>query len=888
MKRVIKKPEQSTQQNVPIKEFINGMIVTKDDRYVKILEVLPIPFFLKKHKDQNTISQQFESLLKIAPDDLHFKSITVQADLSHQIKDIRQHIKNEKDENCKRMGQEYENKLLTAQTYGVERRFFVSFPYSSNRPSKKLADIAYQLDVDASRMSSVLASCGNEVLKGSHEEQNNMYAKLFYLLYNRNNYLKNPFEEHASEVFRSYMQESGSANVFVPPVAYISPKQINYKNSKYLLIDDRYYSFLYIPYYGYNPNAAAGWLQNFIESCPGVDVDVWLKRIPKKDVAHKIKVSISHSQVSLSETYDTSDQFENSRATLQAGYYLKNGLSSGQDFYYMAIMITISGEKASIVEDRIEDLKAIARNRDIVLKENIFELEQSFNMTLPTSFMEGSFFNKLKRNVLTEGAASIYPFTTYQIMDRDGLYIANNLSNNSPLILDQYNIAKLPNPHIVVFGSSGSGKSVSVLQYCLRSRVKNMPVFFLAPEKEDELLRVCDAIGGQFVSIGAGSSQRLNVMEIFKEDDESKETREWINGEQRSRTLSLLSNKISSVMEFLQLHIKDMNIEEKQLLNEALIETYAKKGITISNNSLWLDDKKTKYKKMPILSDLVNELESKKETLRLARAVKLLTTGSGAYFNGQTNVDVNKDFFVIGLEHNTDDMLGLALYVAMEYCWSKIKENPTKKKVLVCDEWWRFCFNPIAANKSLEISKLARSYRATCIFATQNPSDIMAVENGKYGNAVLGNCATKLLLKMEDKDIYSLADMIELTESEISIISRAKAGEGLMVAGESRVRLQFVPSETEKLLTFTDQETLIKYAQLKKNEKENKHIQQMLDSAECIDDDFVTSEDIMDDYAEIEMISLDELKELTNYKEDEFYGIDDYIKDKWGDKLNDL
>jgi len=888
MRRIVKQPVQSTQQNIPIKEFINGMVVTKDDRYVKILEVLPSPFFLKRIKDQNKVSEQFHSLLKAAPGELHFKSVTVQADLSHQIKDIRRHIDNEKDANCQRMGKEYEQRLIDAQSYGTARRFFLSFPYTSDKPSRKLSEISYQLDIDANRIANLLAACGNDVVKGNYEEQNNMYAKLFYLLYNRNNYLNKPFEDYASDIYKSYIEASGNPNVFVTPSAYIAPQQINYTNSKYLLIDGRYYSFLYIPYYGYNPDVITGWLDNFINSYPGVDVDIWLKRLPKKDVIHKIKVSISHSQVSLSETYDTSDQFENSKATLQAGYYLKNGLSSGEDFYYMATMITVSNKDANQVEQTIEELKNIARRFDITLRENTFELEQSFNMCLPTSFLEGSFFTKLKRNVLTDGAASIYPFTSFQIMDKDGLYIADDLSNGSPIILDQYDRSKLPNPHIVVFGSSGSGKSVSVLEYCLRSRVKNMPVFFLAPEKEDELLRVCDAIGGQFVSIGAGSSQRLNVMEIFKEDDESKETKEWINGEQKSRPFSLLSNKISSVMEFLQLHIKDMSIEEKQLLNEAIIETYAKKGITISNQSLWSDEKKTKYKKMPILSDLVNELESKKETLRLARAVKLLTTGSGAYFNGQTNVDVNKDFFVIGLEHNTDEMLGLALYVAMEYCWSKIKENPTKKKVLVCDEWWRFCFNPIAANKSLEISKLARSYSATCIFATQNPSDIMALENGKYGNAVLGNCATKLLLKMEDKDIYSLADMIELTENEISAISRFKAGQGLMVAGESRVKLQFTPSETEKLLTFTDQETLIKYAQLKKDEKENKKKQKMLDTAKPIDDEFIHYEEVKNSFIEEEMISLSDLKQITKYKEQEFCSVNDYIDDNWGDKLHDL
>jgi len=886
-KKIHKTPVQSTQQNIPIREFIKGITVTKDNRFIKIMEVLPSPFFLKRVKDQNKVSEQFHSLLKAAPDELHIKSVTVQADLSYQIKDIRSHIALEKDENCKKMGKEYEKRLLEAQNYGTTHRFFLSFPYKSSKSNQTLKDIAYQLDVDASRLANLLRMCGNDVLLGTHEEQNNRNAQLFYMLYNRNSYIDEPFEEHTSEIYQRYIEETGDINAFVPPTDYIAPKQVSYSNSKYLVMDDRYYSFLYIPSYGYNPDVIAGWLDNFINSYPGVDVDIYLKKLPKSDVINKIKRSIGHSQVSLSETYDTTDQYENSKATLQAGYYLKNGLASGEDFYYIATMITVSDKDPKQVELKIDELKNVARRFDIVLRENKYEAEQSFIKTLPTSMLEGNFFTKMKRNTLTDGAASLYPFTSFQIIDKDGLYIADDLANGSPVILDQYNRAKLTNPHMVVFGSSGSGKSVSVLEYCLRSRVKNIPVFFLAPEKEDELLRVCDAIGGQFVSLGSGSSQRLNVMEIFMEDEDSQELKELIGSSRNNRTFSRLTNKISSVMEFLQLHIKDMSIEEKQLLNEAIIETYAKKGITVSNNSLW-NKHHTGYKEMPILSDLVKELESKKETLRLARAVKLLTTGSGAYFNGKTNVDVNKDFFVIGLEHNTDEMLGLAIYVAMEYCWSKIKENKAQKKVLVCDEWWRFAFNPIAANKSLEISKLARAYNATCIFATQNPSDIMAVENGKYGNAVLGNCATKLLLKMEDKDIYSLAEMIELTENEISAISRFKSGQGLMVAGESRIRIQFTPSETEKLLTFTDEATLLKYAQLKRMEKEEEAKKEIAQEIEDIDENIESYEEVEEVIQPEEMMDINSFKESLDYSENEFYDVKDFVRQNWEGRMNDL
>lgn len=883
-KRIHKTPVQSTQQNIPIREFIDGITVTKDNKFIKIMEVLPTPFFLKHIKDQNKISDQFHSLLKAAPDELHIKSVTVQADLSYQIKDIRGHIAQEKDENCKKMGKEYENRLLEAQNYGTTHRFFLSFPYKSNKSNQTLKDIAYQLDIDANRLANLLKMCGNDVLLGTHEEQNSKNAKLFYMLYNRNSYINEPFDERASEIYKKYIEETGDINTFVPPTDYIAPKQVSYSNSKYLVMDDRYYSFLYIPSYGYNPDVIAGWLDNFINSYPGVDVDIYLKKLPKTDVINKIKRSIGHSQVSLSETYDTTDQYESSKASLQAGYYLKNGLASGEDFYYIATVITVSDADAKQVELKISELKNIARRFDIVLRENRFEAEQSFIKTLPTSMLEGDFFTKMKRNTLTDGAASLYPFTSFQILEKDGLYIADDLATGSPVILDQYNRSKLTNPHMVVFGSSGSGKSVSVLEYCLRSRVKNIPVFFLAPEKEDELLRVCDAIGGQFISIGSGSSQRLNVMEIFMEDESGQEFKDLIGSSKNNRTFSYLSNKISSIMEFLQLHIKDMSIEEKQLLNEAIIETYAKKGITISNDSLW-NKHHTKYKEMPILSDLVRELESKQETLRLARAVKLLTTGSGAYFNGKTNVDVTKDFFVIGLEHNTDEMLGLAIYVAMEYCWSKIKENRTQKKVLVCDEWWRFAFNPIAANKSLEISKLARAYGATCIFATQNPSDIMAVENGKYGNAVLGNCATKLLLKMEDKDIYSLAEMIELTENEISAISRFKSGQGLMVAGESRIKIQFTPSEAEKLLTFTDEATLLRYAQLKRMKQQEELKRKEAQKTEELGGEFVITKQVE---APEEFIDFETFKQNIGYDENEFYEVKDYVNKKWEGNINDL
>ena len=79
-----KKPEklrkrkvQSTQQNIPVSDFIDGIVITKSGDYIKIIEVLPAPFFFKKVSDQNTVARMFQGLLKIAPGRIHIKSIVI-------------------------------------------------------------------------------------------------------------------------------------------------------------------------------------------------------------------------------------------------------------------------------------------------------------------------------------------------------------------------------------------------------------------------------------------------------------------------------------------------------------------------------------------------------------------------------------------------------------------------------------------------------------------------------------------------------------------------------------------------------------------------------------------------------------------------------------------
>lgn len=74
---------------------------------------------------------------------------------------------------------------------------------------------------------------------------------------------------------------------------------------------------------------------------------------------------------------------------------------------------------------------------------------------------------------------------------------------------------------------------------------------------------------------------------------------------------SMLARKIQQLMTFFGLLVPDMSNEEEQMLDEALIKTYADFGITHDNASVYEDMEASppKMKKMPILGDLHKHLQ---------------------------------------------------------------------------------------------------------------------------------------------------------------------------------------------------------------------------------------------------------------------------------------
>ena len=808
-----------TAEYLPIKRIENGIIYTKDNRYIKIIEVMPINFLLRSAREQRNIIYSFISYLKISPVKMQFKVVSKKADTKKHKEIVMQEMANETDDNCKRLQNDY-LKLINriGSREATTRRFFIVFEYESygRRVKDEESEAIASLQTATRTAVNYLKQCGNEVITPENEDE--FTVDILYNLICRKESVKTPLPNKISQVIKSYISSGRDVNN-IPTTEFISPKKIDFTHSGYINVDGLYHSYFFIPSYGYKPQVPAGWISLLINAGEGIDTDLFLFRQPKDQMVRRLGQQLRINRSKIRETSDTNTDFDDLESAIRSGYFLKDGLANNEDFYYMSILITITAETVEELEWREREMKKMLISQDVSLTACMFREEQAFLSSLPLVSLEKHLYGLSKRNVLTVGAASCYPFTAYELSDDNGILLGVNKFNNSLVIVDIFNSAVYRNANIAIVGTSGAGKTFTMQLMALRMRRKGIQVFIIAPLKGHEFLRACKNTGGEFIQISPASKNCINVMEIRKTD---KSADELIDGAHIEK--SELARKIQQLHIFFSLLIPDMNHEEKQLLDEALIKTYAMKGITHENSSLIDESNPEKYKEMPILGDLYSILITSHSTKRLANILNRLVNGSASTFNQQTNVDLNNKYTVFDISELSGDLLPVGMFVALDFVWDKAKENRTIEKAIYVDEMWQLIGstgNRIAAEFVLEIFKIIRGYGGSAICGTQDLNDFFALEDGKYGKGIINNCKTKIILNLEDDEAERVRDIFKLSEAEIMEITHFERGNGLISTNNNNITVEFKCSELEKSLITTDRRELQQILERKKGETNN-------------------------------------------------------------------
>ncbi|MDD6484020.1 MAG: hypothetical protein PUF72_05535 [Clostridiales bacterium] len=808
---------QSTQAFSPIRDINKGIVCTKDRRFVKILEVMPINFALRSTSEQEAIIQEFAAALRTMPVKIQFKIISKKADSSKFIQKINNDIKTEKNKNCRILQQEQIDLISrVSAAEGVSRRFFIAFNYtepSGMKHSPSFEDIQYDLDNIAFRIKNMLVSCGNEVRALNDDDE---IMELFYEIMCRKEAESTSFNSKKLEVISRYIADDNytPGDNYIPVNDFLAPESIDVKESpKYMIVDGKYYCYAYLPSSAYPINNQAGWFSILANLGEGVDVDLFIRKEPIDKIQTKLQFALRYNQLRAHSIDDTSMEFDELSTTINSGYYLKQGIAQGDDFCYMAVLLTIMADDPESLAYKINEIKLYLLSRDMKLKLCWFQQEQSFLMSLPICKWDDNIFEKSKRNVLSSSLASAYPFVSFEVSDENGILMGINRANNSLVFVDNFDSQKYKNANMAILGTSGAGKTYTLQCMALRMRQKKTQVFIIAPDKGHEFKRACSAIGGEYVKICAGSGQNINIMEIRKLDYSNT----MLLDGQDSLDYSILAAKIQQIHTFFSLLIPNITYEETQLLDEALIRTYKSYGITNDNESLIANKETGEYKEMPILGDLQKELGKTGDAgKRLYNILARYVNGSADSFNMRTNVNLDNKYIVLDVSDLTGELLKVGMFIVLDYVWDKVREDRTTRKAVFLDELWKLIGSKSseeAADFVLEIFKVIRGYGGSAIAATQDLNDFFALDNGSYGKGIINNAKIKFIMQLETEEAARVENTLGLSRVEIQQVTHFQRGEGLLMANSNHVLVDFKSSKNENELITTDREQLAKQAQ---------------------------------------------------------------------------
>jgi len=585
--------------------------------------------------------------------------------------------------------------------------------------------------------------------------------------------------------------EAGSTTI----LDILSPTTIDTKSRDYIVVDGIFHAYLYVAGYGYSTTVGSCWLAPLVEAGEGVKLRFIFKRQPKEKILSKIAQTTMVNRSRMRDVGDTRQDFEELDSAISSGLYLKDAINrQGEDFYYMHTLIEVAAEDAETLEQRVTAVEKLCVSIDMIARRCDYKNEQAFLSMLPLLALDPDVERKSRRNALTSGVAAAFPFASYELSDRNGIFLGLNLYNRSPVFLDPFDDYKYTNGNCWIGGSSGAGKTFTLQCLGGRLRQQGKRVIFIVPKKGHEFRPLCELLGGLYLRLSPSSKDCPNIMAIRRRSLDSYAGLR----DMAARDDSVLADKISRLIIWYSLQKRDLSDEDKNHLDSSLVECYRRYGITFDNASV--TDGEGNFVEMPILPDWYDVLSQNPDTKHLAVVLARYVTGSASAMGRRNHIDLNNKYIVLDTSGMPDDLLLPGIFWATDIANDLIMDAGSDLSALIADELWSLVganSNPLAAGFVQEMVKTIRGLGGIAITSTQGMQDLFSLDGGKYGKGILDSSRIKLVMQMEEQEARLIQNVLNLSEDEVRQITRFRRGEGLLCIGYNHVPVQFHATQKE-------------------------------------------------------------------------------------------
>ena len=565
----------------------------------------------------------------------------------------------------------------------------------------------------------------------------------------------------------------------------LSPGYISLKNPKYIEIDGKFYSGLFVVDYPREFNYLI--LTNILKFNRNIKITYFFE---KQDFYNTIKLltyHIGNTSVDLSDGNKNREDIDLIAFSNNDAKYIRREMQiNNEEMYYLYIYILVCGKSVNELECSLKEIEELCITNGLDVKRSYFRQEEIFKSLMPFNTQNEIIKKQVRRNILTNGIKSTYPFITSRIVDEKGILIGKSTEDNSLIIVDKFKKDKYKNSNIAIFGTSGAGKSYFTKTMIIRSFIFDIEQLIIDPEREYE--NICKNLNGEYIKFGPKSKNYINIFDIREEDLEEE---------------VFFENVIEKVKSFLLLILGKDFEKDIYLIEELIIKTYEKKGINENKESMYKENglKIKNEKDMPILEDLYEIVKIQEKYNKFEKYLFPYVKGSMKFFNNYTNINLDNKLIVADIYDLGEDNLIYGMYLCVQIFWTKIQKNRKQKKCIYIDEIWRLIgmnSNKYVASFVYKIFKTIRKYSGSAVAITQDISDLFLLEEGKYGKCIINNTSFKFIFSLEEENIKILEKNMDLNENEKIKIKSLRKGENLAIIEKDHVLLNIISSDFEK------------------------------------------------------------------------------------------
>lgn len=529
-----------------------------------------------------------------------------------------------------------------------------------------------------------------------------------------------------------------------------------------------------------------GWSAPILNLNLTMDLSMFFYPVNSEIILKQLKKKVGALEAQLSADAEKGAARDPLRETaLRDIEQLRDDLTQGvEHFFQFAFYVTIYSQDQKELDKVTEDIQNIFGSKLIYSKTVLYQAEQGFTSTLPLGIDELT----ISFNMNSSPIAASFPFISSELSSDDGILYGINRHNNSLILFDRFS---LQNANMVVFATSGAGKSYAVKLEVLRSLMMGTDVIVIDPEMEYEHL--AEAVGGTYINISLASESKVNPFDLPRPV-----------GQQVS-TEDIIRSAVITIKGLLRIMLGTVTPAEDSTLDRALLETYAKKDITPSSDLTMVEP--------PIMQDLLDILDGMTGTETLALKLRKYTDGTFAgLFNSPTNVNVNNQLVIFSVRDLEDELRPMAIYTLVNYIWNLVRSEQ-KRRVLIIDEAWWLMSHEDSAKFIYALVKRCRKYYLGVTTITQDVNDFL---RSPYGQAIVTNSALQLLLRQSPASVDMIQRVFMLTEGEKYLLLEGGVGEGIFFAGNKHAAIKVVASYTEDQLITSDPKQLLEIEKAKK------------------------------------------------------------------------